>query len=52
VIEPRRATLEAKVPLGRLGDKDDFKGIAVFLASEASRYITGTVLWADGGILA
>jgi len=52
VIEPRRATLEAKVPLGRLGDKDDLKGIAVFLASEASRYITGTVLWADGGILA
>ncbi len=43
--------MRASVPLGRLGDKDDFKGTAVFLASPAAKYITGHVLVVDGGIL-
>lgn len=37
------------VPLRRLGEAEDFQGIAVFLASEASRYVTGQALTVDGG---
>lgn len=40
------------VPLRRFGDVDDMKGVAVFLASDASAYLTGHVLVNDGGFLA
>lgn len=54
-----RATLEqfgdsiAKTnPLGRIGQDEDMAGIAIFLASRASAYMTGTVIPVDGGITA
>lgn len=39
------------IPLGRCGEEDDIKGAAVFLASEAARFVTGHTLVVDGGVL-
>jgi 2-deoxy-D-gluconate 3-dehydrogenase len=39
----------ARSPSGRWGISDDFEGIAVFLASAASAFITGTAIPVDGG---
>jgi NAD(P)-dependent dehydrogenase (short-subunit alcohol dehydrogenase family) len=47
-----RETLERQIPLGRLGRPEDIGGAAVFLASPEARYITGQMLYIDGGILA
>jgi gluconate 5-dehydrogenase len=41
-----------RTPLGRWGTPGDFEGAAVFLASEASRFVTGQILYVDGGWLA
>jgi 2-deoxy-D-gluconate 3-dehydrogenase len=38
-----------RIPAGRWGNPDDFKGPAAFLASEASRYMHGAILLVDGG---
>ena len=49
-------TLKAKflsgIPSGRLGHPDDIRGLAVFLASDASSWITGALIPMDGGNLA
>jgi NAD(P)-dependent dehydrogenase (short-subunit alcohol dehydrogenase family) len=39
------------VPLGRLGTPDDIAGVAVFLASDLSRFVTGSTMHPDGGAL-
>jgi NAD(P)-dependent dehydrogenase (short-subunit alcohol dehydrogenase family) len=45
-----RAAIEQSVPLGRIGRPDDVAGLALFLASRAGSYMTGTVIPLDGGI--
>ncbi len=40
------------IPSGRLGQPEDIQGLAVFLASDASRWITGALIPMDGGNLA
>lgn len=42
----------SRTPAGRWGDPDDLQGAAVFLASRASDFVSGQVLYVDGGILA
>jgi len=42
----------SKTPAGRWGNTDDLVGPAVFLASEASDFVNGQILYVDGGILA
>jgi NAD(P)-dependent dehydrogenase (short-subunit alcohol dehydrogenase family) len=49
--EARRAT-EALIPLGRLGQPGDLVGAVLFLASDESRWVTGTTITVDGGYLA
>jgi NAD(P)-dependent dehydrogenase (short-subunit alcohol dehydrogenase family) len=46
------ATRAAQVPMGRMGDAWDVANAVVFLASDESRYITGTQLVVDGGLTA
>ena len=46
------ATMQAKIPLGRWGDPQEIGPAAVFLASEASSFMTGATLFIDGGYTA
>lgn len=41
----------ASIPLNRIGDAEDLVGAAVLLVSDEGRYITGTTLYVDGGLL-
>jgi 2-deoxy-D-gluconate 3-dehydrogenase len=41
-----------RIPAGRWGEPEDFKGIIVFLASETSNYVNGTIITVDGGWMA
>ena len=46
----KRAYMERRIPLGRLGEPDDVAGCVVFLASDLARYVTGASLLVDGGM--
>ena len=41
--------IEAENPLGRIGCIEDMAGLALFLVSDASKYMTGQVIALDGG---
>lgn len=47
--ENRSRSIMERIPAGRWGEPDDFKGPVVFLASAASNYMHGTVMTVDGG---
>ena len=46
-----RAQWEARVPLGRLGEPRDLTGMFIYLASDASAWVTGQVFYVEGGWL-
>jgi L-rhamnose 1-dehydrogenase len=47
--QKKRAYMEGRIPLGRLGVPEDMVGPTVFLASDMARYVTGAALLVDGG---
>lgn len=52
VFEANPATREhaiSRTPMGRLGQPEDLEGAVVYLASDASRFVTGHILYVDGG---
>ncbi|GBC83883.1 Gluconate 5-dehydrogenase [bacterium HR11] len=52
VLEQAGDRIRSTIPMGRVGQPEDLKGVAVFLASPAARYVTGHVLVVDGGLTA
>lgn len=48
--EEKRRYMEARTPLGRLGQPEDMVGPIVFLASDMAAYVTGAALLVDGGM--
>ena len=47
--QDRARSILERIPAGRWGTAEDFKGVTVFLAGKASRYVSGSVLLVDGG---
>ncbi|MDO3386227.1 gluconate 5-dehydrogenase [Gilvimarinus sp. SDUM040013] len=49
---PMNEFIISRTPAGRWGDPDDLQGATVFLSSKASDFVTGQIVYVDGGILA
>lgn len=49
MLDNFRDRIESENPLGRIGRPEDMAGLALYLASDASRYLTGQVIALDGG---
>jgi gluconate 5-dehydrogenase len=47
--EALEAFVRTQIPIGRAGETSDVVGAAIFFASDAARYVTGQVLYVDGG---
>ena len=47
----KRKVIDARIPIGRLGEPYEIASVVVFLASDASSYVTGVSLPVDGGVL-
>ena len=47
-----RTGMLRRIPQARFGEMSDLQGVAVFLASDAAKYITGQCIAVDGGYLA
>jgi NAD(P)-dependent dehydrogenase (short-subunit alcohol dehydrogenase family) len=53
VNEPgRKASILSRTPLARFGSLEEIKGAAIFLASDSASFVTGEVLFVDGGFVA
>jgi glucose 1-dehydrogenase len=48
--ENKKKKEESKIPMRRIGEPSEIARVAVFLASPAASYITGTTLYVDGGL--
>jgi gluconate 5-dehydrogenase len=46
------AWVEKRTPAGRWGEVEELQGVCIFLASDASSYVNGQVIYVDGGTLA
>jgi gluconate 5-dehydrogenase len=51
LLQHHEKKLLSHIPMGRFGEGSDLKGATVYLASEASRYVTGIIVPVDGGYL-
>ena len=47
---PEVPLTEKLAPMGRIGEPNDMAGVAIYLASRASAYVTGVLIPVDGGI--
>jgi NAD(P)-dependent dehydrogenase (short-subunit alcohol dehydrogenase family) len=50
--EELKPLIQARIPMGRIGEPSEIRALAVYLASDASSYVTGQVFIEDGGLLA